>query len=303
MLFRSGIGTYLEDKFLRKQYNLDGTGWATPFLLCPEATNVDNPTLEKLIKATDNDIYVSNVSPLGVPFSNLRDSLSEIEKNMKVMHGRPGSPCPKGFLVSNTEFTNNPICTASRQYQKLKIDQLHILKLEESEYKRRFDSIIAKACICHDLGESALTQNNIKTKVPGFTAICPGPNIAYFSKVVSLQEMVDHIYGRINLITTPNRPHIFIKELGMYIDYLKNDILKSIESISDQKVKYFIEFKNNLLSGIEYYQKTFPEMVDETLEFRTKTLHDLENRRQDLLKIVVDYSLAFRTPVAISATV
>jgi hypothetical protein len=30
---------------------------------------------------------------------------------------------------------------------------------------------------------------------------CPGPNIAYFSKSVSLQEMIDDIYGRTDIIT------------------------------------------------------------------------------------------------------
>ena len=36
------------DQFLMKYYELDGTGWGTPFLLVPEATNVDNSHLEKL---------------------------------------------------------------------------------------------------------------------------------------------------------------------------------------------------------------------------------------------------------------
>jgi hypothetical protein len=45
---QGGIGTRKEDTFLRKHYALDGTGWATPFLLCPEATNVDEVTLHKL---------------------------------------------------------------------------------------------------------------------------------------------------------------------------------------------------------------------------------------------------------------
>jgi hypothetical protein len=51
------------------------------------------------------------------------------------MRGRPGSSCPKGYLVSNTEFTETPICTASRQYQKLKIDELGTQSLDEVEYK------------------------------------------------------------------------------------------------------------------------------------------------------------------------
>lgn len=296
---QGGIGTVLEDQFLRKQYNLDGTGWATPFLLCPEATNVDPITMEKLSRATEKDLYLSDVSPLGVPFNNLRDSLSDIEKEMRVMKGRPGSACPKGHLVSNTEFTDQPICTASRQYQKLKLENLSTQDLNEMEYKQRFKAVVAKACICHDLGEAALIQNNIPSNVPRFTAICPGPNIAYFSKIATLQEMTDHIYGRLNLLNETSRPHMFIKELRMYVDYLKKDIQKSLGCVNEQKAKYLTEFKDNLLVGIEYYRKLFPKMAQESEETRSKMLKELEECHKNLLLLCEEYSVAF-LPLAIS---
>jgi len=294
---QGGIGTYKEDKFLQQHYGLNATGWATPFLLCPEVTNVDPITLEKLRRAGEKDLYLSEVSPLGVPFNSLRDSLSDIEKDQKVMKGRPGSACPKGHLVSNTEFTPEPICTASRQYQKLKIDQLNTLDLDEGEYKKRFDAVIVKACICHDLGQPALTKNAIETRVPGFTAVCPGPNLAYFSKISTLKEMTDHIYGRINLLNDTPRPNMFIKELGMYVDYLKKDITKSLGIMNDHKIKYFTEFKNNLLDGIEYYRKLFPQMVEESLEYRTKALNDLEACNQQLLAVVKEFAPAFANSI------
>jgi len=290
---QGGIGTYQEDKFLRLHYGLNATGWATPFLLCPEATNVDPVTLEKLSKAGEKDLYLSDVSPLGIPFNNLRDSLSDLEKDLKIMRGRPGSACPKSYLMYNTEFTPLPICTASRQYQKLKIDQLKGLNLDKDEYKKRFDAIVVKACICHDLGQPALINNNIPSKVPGFTAVCPGPNLAYFSKIATLKEMTDHIYGRTNLLNDTPRPNMFIKELGMYLDYLKKDIAKSLGDMNEQKVKYFTEFKNNLLEGIEYYRKLFPQMMEDSLELRTKTLNELEDCHQKLLAMVQEYAQAF----------
>lgn len=296
---QGGIGTYREDRFLREHYELNGTGWATPFLLCPEVTNVDPITLEKLAKAGEKDLYLSDVSPLGVPFNNIRDSLSDIEKDQKVMRGRPGSACPKSHLVSNTEFTPQPICTASRQYQKLKIDQLGTLNLDEGEYKKRFDAIIIKACICHDLSQPAVVKNAIETKVPGFTAVCPGPNLAYFSKVTTLKEMADHIYGRISLLNDTPRPNMFIKELGMYVDYLKKDITKSLGIMNEQKIKYFTEFKNNLLDGIEYYRKLFPKMVEESLEYRTKTLNDLENCHQRLMALVEEFAPVFEANIPV----
>ncbi|HWL00573.1 MAG TPA: hypothetical protein VNQ55_11520, partial [Parapedobacter sp.] len=39
---QGGIGTAGEDRFLLDYYQLDGTGWGSPFLLVPEATNVDD---------------------------------------------------------------------------------------------------------------------------------------------------------------------------------------------------------------------------------------------------------------------
>ena len=297
---QGGIGTHKEDKFLREHYQLDGTGWATPFLLCPEATNVDEVTLHKLSLATEDDVYLSYVSPLGVPFNNIYGSLSDTEKDAKVLRGKAGSSCPKSYLVSNTEFTPIPICTASRQYQKLKIDQLKTLGLSQQEQDSRFKKIVQKACICHDLGEGAIIHHKIETKVPGFPAVCPGPNIAYFSKIVTLKEMIDHIYGRANILNTTPRPYMFIKELRMYIDYLKNDIDKTAVEITTQKIKYFTEFKNNLLDGIAYYRELFPKMNLETQEFRHKTLKELEDCHERLLKLVTDHNKAFISAVTIT---
>src|SRR5690606_450705 len=119
----------------------------------------------------------------------------------------------------NTEFTEKPICTASRQYQHLKIQQLNEQNLAAEEYKKRYDSIVEKACLCVGLTVSALIVNKLDHKKEGSgVSVCPGPNMAYFSQIVSLKKMVDHIYGRMNLIVRNDRPHMFVKELSMYID-------------------------------------------------------------------------------------
>ena len=48
---QGGIGTNEEDNLLRDFYKVDGTGWGTPFLLCPEATTVDESTLKLLCQS------------------------------------------------------------------------------------------------------------------------------------------------------------------------------------------------------------------------------------------------------------
>ena len=111
--------------------------------------------------------------------------------------------------------------------------------------------------------------------------------------------MTDHIYGRINLLNDTPRPNMFIKELGMYVDYLKKDITKSLGIINEQKIKYFTEFKNNLFEGIEYYRKLFPQMTEESIEYRTKTLNDLEECNQKLQALVEEFAIAFAVPESI----
>ena len=74
--------------------------------------------------AKKEDYYLSHSSPLGVPFSNFRSSSSEEQRKMRIDKNRPGSPCFKKFLSMDKEFTDKPICTASREYQNLKIKQL-----------------------------------------------------------------------------------------------------------------------------------------------------------------------------------
>ena len=76
-------------------YKVDSVGWGTPFLLVPEVTNIDPITMEKLAAAKEKDLFLSNISPLGVPFNSLRGDTKELERLALIKKGRPGSPCPK----------------------------------------------------------------------------------------------------------------------------------------------------------------------------------------------------------------
>ena len=268
---QGGIGTTKEDDFLREYYHLDSTGWGSPFLLVPEVTQVDDETREKLSSAEEKDIALSDISPLGVPFYTLVNSKSEQNKKALIKEGRCGSSCPLGHLVSNTEFTAQPICTASRQYQTLKIVELKKTSLSSEEYQKRFNSITAKACICNDLGDGAYAASKIEKKNGGiFTAVCPGPNIAYFNKIVSLRTMIDHIYGRTNLMTNPNRPHMLIKEFLLNLDHFEK------LSKENGKPEDLAEFYQTLLFGIEYYTTLIPQIIQESKEIRELILSQLK---------------------------
>lgn len=218
---QGGIGTYGETRRMREWFGMDLTGWASPFLLVPEATCVDDSTRELLRQAKEEDLYLSDVSPLGVVFNNVRNSGSEKHTLAAAADGKPGSACPKGFLVSNTEFTETPICLASTEYQTKKIAQIESLDLSEDEKERRKHDVIIRTCLCEHLGNGALIALGIVRESGHPQAICPGPNIAWFNRIYSLKEMVDHIYGRGPSLVPPERPHMFAKEVIMYVDYFE----------------------------------------------------------------------------------
>ena len=143
---QGGVGTSEEHNFLLNNYDIDSVGWGSPFLLVPEVVNVDEETHELLANAREEDLYLSKISPLGVPFNNVRGNSKDLEKQRLVAEGRPGSVCPKQLLVSNTEFTERPICTASKQYQKIKISNIDQQEESKTQYESTFTKITEKAC-------------------------------------------------------------------------------------------------------------------------------------------------------------
>jgi len=170
-----------------------------PFLLVPEATNVDEATRARLAAAGGDDFYISDASPLGVAFNNLRGSSSEDLIRRRVREGRPGSPCAKKYLVSNTEFTSEPICTASRQYQSLKIKQLQSMDLPAEEVDFRIQKVMEKSCLCEDLASSPFAGS--ATDDPRHSpavAVCPGPNLAFFSALPRWRRWWDTSTGGFN---------------------------------------------------------------------------------------------------------
>jgi hypothetical protein len=290
---QGGIGTAQEDAFLRRYYHLDSTGWGSPFLLVPEVTQVDPNLLSQLVNARENDVYLSDVSPLGVPFQTLRDSPSEIHKRELIKAGHPGSTCPLGHLVNNTEFTQQPICTASKQFQTLKISHLKKQNLPDDQYHDRYQRIIDKSCICSNLGDTVYELRGIKKKSGGnFPAVCPGPNIAHFNKVTTLPEMTNHIYGRSNLMTDTKRPHMFIKELQLNIDFLAKLLDEKKRGLGDTKNADLEEFHTNLSDGIAYYRSLTPVITEEPAEAKVRILAQLNACDQKLAAVINGSGLA-----------
>lgn len=255
---QGGIGTWGENRRLLEEFGMDSVGWGSPFLLVPEATPIDDTTRDILAAATREDLYLSPASPLGVPFNNVRGSTAQQELRRKFAEHKAGSACPKGFLVSNTEFTDKPICTASKAYVDRKITEVGGYETDVAR-----DVVAVKECICHQLGNGALEYIKQETaalrgeaveirKLP--VSICPGPNIAYFDRRYTLQEMIDHIYGRIPSLVPADRPHMFSTELGMYLDHFET-LRADAHPENPKQVEAFERFKTNLAASLAWYRE------------------------------------------------
>ena len=205
---QGGVGTHAEHDTILKYYEADATGWGSPFLLVPEVVRIDDEHLEKVREAGEKEIKLTRSSPLGIPFWNLLTSESEAYRRERIAEGKAGSICPHRYLKFNTEFTKKPICRSSKAYQTLKIKEINERgDLDEEQRAAHVQETTDRACICFDLSAPALKVMNLPTNSK--LNVCVGPNARFFDKVSSLREMVDHIYGRIDLLKGKNRPNMF----------------------------------------------------------------------------------------------
>lgn len=257
---QGGVGTSEEHEFLLDNYNVDSVGWGSPFLLVSEATSVDDDTRKLLINAKEEDLYLSHISPLGVPFNTLKGTTNEILKQKRIRENKAGSSCPKKFLALSKEYDSHGICTASKKYQDIKLEELNAIKntISLNAFENAKAKITEKSCLCVGLANASYLENDIKIKGQSQgVVICPGPNMAYFDQEVSLKDMLQHIYGNKSILRIHDRPNLFMKELKMYIEYFRNEIETISGEISANQIKKWNTFKSNILEGIDYYQNLF----------------------------------------------
>ncbi|MEB8344789.1 hypothetical protein OO010_01940 [Flavobacteriaceae bacterium KMM 6898] len=284
---QGGVGTANEHEFLLENYQVDSVGWGTPFLLVPEATSVDKKTRDLLAKAQEKDLYLSGISPLGVPFNTIKGTTNEFFKQKRINDAKAGSSCPKKYLALSKEFGVEGICTASKKYQDVKLEELETKKSEVSSriYENSKTKITEKACLCVGLSNASYLENDIQIKgQEQGVVICPGPNIAYFDKEVSLSNMMQHIYGNVSVLSHMNRPNMFVKELKMYVDYFKNEIAAISEEVTTKQIKKWEAFKSNLFIGIAYYQNLFLSYTSSECTYIQK---ELQFYKEELIAVTI----------------
>jgi hypothetical protein len=285
---QGGVGTAAEHSMLISRYGVDATGWATPFLLAPDVTAVDDNLLDQLLDCQPEDVYLSDSSPIGIPFWNFRDSPSEEARRKRAADGHPGSPCPKGYLQFAVSSSGTPLCLASHDYQHRR---LAVLKEQSPELtEAQVEKVTRKSCICHELGGSALRKYGLNSSVT--PAICPGPSLIWFRRRTNLDEMVNHIYGRQSLIDEDARPHMFVQELSINIDYLKQWLAPALNTGDQNGRKNFREFAQTILAGIQYYRERIAEFAPRNPERFLEAIKSLELEVHRVLSQAVPHDTA-----------
>jgi hypothetical protein len=223
-----------------------------------------------------------------VPFNTVTGTSNERFRHERQKKDRFGSSCPKKLLALSKEYSPEGMCTASKKYQDLKFAELEQEKeqLPAMLYKKKKEAISEKACLCVGLVNAAYLENGLEIKgEKQGVVICPGPNLAYFNKQVSLSGMVKHIYGNDNILETADRPNMFVNELKMYIGHLAKEIGDFSGTLTNPQIKKWNAFKDNLLKGIEYYEDLFQK----TGSFRTdgRLFRQLKENREILSEIEI----------------
>jgi len=120
--------------------------------------------------------------------------------------------------------------------------------------------------------------------------------MAYFSKLVSMKDMIGHIYGKNNVIQRDDRPNMFIKELNIYIEFLKDKVNDASRNPVEKEQKYLLSFSENLEQGIEYYSNLFKEKSDSFNESYELLMNNLEDsfQRLKLLKLRISNLMLFK---------
>lgn len=124
------------------------------------------------------------------------------------------------------------------------------MDISADEKARLCQKVVEKTCICDYLENGALITLGIAKEKNSPQSICPGPNIEWFCKFYALKEMVDHIYGRGPSLVSSERPHMFAKEIVLYVEYFEKMVADS--SLTPDAIKALLEFKNNLEAGLDF---------------------------------------------------
>ena len=99
-----------------------------------------------------------------------------------------------------------------------------------------------------------------------------------------LEEMINHIYGKISLLTQQDRPHMFIKELRLNIEHYHQEVQKTSQELMDKTSKYFLSFKENLVYKHRVLSRSL--LTKLSTDQKEKFLKDLRGSYSTKLRVI-----------------
>jgi len=81
---------------------------------------------------------------------------------------------------------------------------------------------------------------------------------------------------------------MFIKELDLYIDYMKTKLDEAKENFTVAQGRYLIKFGKNLEDGISYYNNLFDNLKDAFEDTKSKMIDDLNNSKEVLNNLIAE---------------
>src|SRR5690606_16215845 len=100
--------------------------------------------------------------------------------------------------------------------------------------------------------------------------------------------MVDHIYGRINVLKNVERPSLFVNELELYVKHLATYFNNNVADLDNKKKKYINKFNAQLLEGIAYYRGLQEQVQQAFGESKANFLEQLNRYELQLKPLVVE---------------
>ena len=86
------------------------------------------------------------------------------------------------------------------------------------------------------------------------------------------------------------RPHIFINELQLYVDYILKELERAAGEVYDKHVQQLEKIKSNILEGIIYYKNLFASKEFKEYGFAESALVELERCKSALSALLVFWS-------------
>jgi hypothetical protein len=94
--------------------------------------------------------------------------------------------------------------------------------------------------------------------------------------------MVDHIYGRKDILTRKERAHMFVREAELYLDVFEGDLELLGTSLATKSTAQISASLGTFANGLEFYRSLEPKLAPEEQDSFSRGLGQLSDRLAQL---------------------